>query len=392
MNAGELREAMPSTAVAFQGYDRDALGRSRELLEHTFYGPILEEYLSRAGAVCNDFASEKTGLRDRLFRRSPARSIDLVQRVRDLRETRLEDFPEAVGLIVGTELAHLKMLETYFQVPYTSAQLAFGHSLGEIGALIAGGVLTLEEALKVPLNLARECVELADGVTLGILFSRGRQLSMEEVLEQCTHINCEGDGVIGISAQLSPNTLLVMGQGTTLDRLKQRMQEQREDKILLRKTSGQWPPLHTLLVCDRYIPNRSAVMLRGLKGGFSSPTVPILSLVTGKISYNEFNAREILCQWCDHPQRAWDAVYGALSMGVTTIVHVGPAPNIFPSTFKRLSDNVEAQIKAHRRTQAISGMIRRPWLKALLPARASLLRAPRVRHIVLEDWLLAQRL
>jgi [acyl-carrier-protein] S-malonyltransferase len=161
---------------------------------------------------------------------------------------------------------------------------------------------------------------------------------------------------------------------------------------MLRKTSGQWPPLHTLLMEDHFIPNRSAVMLRTLKGGFTAPTVPILSLVTGKVSYNRYNARDLLCRWSHQPQRAWEAVYGSLAMGVETIVHAGPAPNIFPSTYKRLSDNVDAQIKASRGTQAISGMIRRPWLKSLLPARASLLRAPLINHVVLEDWLLEQEI
>jgi len=33
-------------------------------------------------------------------------------------------------------------------------------------------------------------------------------------------------------------------------------------------------------------------------------------------------------------------------------------------------------------------MARRPWLSAMLPERAALLRAPLVKHIILEDWLL----
>jgi [acyl-carrier-protein] S-malonyltransferase len=33
-------------------------------------------------------------------------------------------------------------------------------------------------------------------------------------------------------------------------------------------------------------------------------------------------------------------------------------------------------------------MMQRPWLASVLPARASLLRAPFVEHIILEDWLL----
>jgi hypothetical protein len=38
--------------------------------------------------------------------------------------------------------------------------------------------------------------------------------------------------------------------------------------------------------------------------------------------------------------------------------------------------------------RAVSGMVGRPWLKALLPARTALLRAPLLQHVILEDWLL----
>jgi [acyl-carrier-protein] S-malonyltransferase len=38
--------------------------------------------------------------------------------------------------------------------------------------------------------------------------------------------------------------------------------------------------------------------------------------------------------------------------------------------------------------RAVSGMARRPWLTAILPSRTALLRAPFVRHVILEDWLL----
>ena len=41
--------------------------------------------------------------------------------------------------------------------------------------------------------------------------------------------------------------------------------------------------------------------------------------------------------------------------------------------------------------RALSGIVRRPWLSALLPSRTALLRAPLIRHISLEDWLLEQK-
>jgi [acyl-carrier-protein] S-malonyltransferase len=118
----------------------------------------------------------------------------------------------------------------------------------------------------------------------------------------------------------------------------------------------------------------------------------VLSLVTGKVSYDDTNSRELINQWIDHPQRLWEAVCEILSMGVNTVVHVGPAPNIVPATFERLAANVESQNKGSRRLRALSVAVRRPWLQALLPKRASLLRATMIQQVILEDWLLEQKL
>jgi [acyl-carrier-protein] S-malonyltransferase len=94
----------------------------------------------------------------------------------------------------------------------------------------------------------------------------------------------------------------------------------------------------------------------------------------------------------DQPQRLWDAIYDTLASGVTTLIHVGPDPNLVPATFRRISENVQQQMTGNSLgsygLRAAAGLARRPWLSAILPSRAALLRAPTVKHIVLEDWLL----
>jgi [acyl-carrier-protein] S-malonyltransferase len=65
---------------------------------------------------------------------------------------------------------------------------------------------------------------------------------------------------------------------------------------------------------------------------------------------------------------------------------------VIPATFTRLSENVQEQTMQRSiegyGIRAMSGIARRPWLASLLPSKASLLRAPYLKHIVLEDWLL----
>ena len=99
-----------------------------------------------------------------------------------------------------------------------------------------------------------------------------------------------------------------------------------------------------------------------------------------------------LGQWIDRPQKLWDAVYETLVSGIDTVIHVGPETNLLPATFKRLSDNVQQQLQGRSinslSLRAMSGIVGRPWLGKVLSSRTALLRAPFVRHILLEDWLL----
>lgn len=370
----QLRAAMPDAVFALRGYNVTNLGRSSELLACPPYADIVKKHLREAGLI----AAELLG-----------REVDLISRVREQRETTLESYGDAVALIVAMELAQFEILDTYFQIQPKHAKFAFGYSLGEIAALVISGVLNARSALEIPLRLADDCAALTEGVTLGVLFSRGPALLLDEVRRLCVRVNQGGQGVIGVSSYLSPNSLLLMGQGNTLDRFRELMQDDLGPGVHLRKNQGKFPPLHTPIVWQKNIPCRAAEMMHVMPGGCAEPRPPILSLVTGKFSYNDYNAREILHKWTDHPQKLWDAVCETLAAGVQTVIHVGPDPNIINATFTRLAENVAAQTKANLGMRALSVAAQRRWLSSMLPTRTTLLRAPFVRHVILEDWLLA---
>lgn len=372
-----LSEKISTTAFAFRGYNETNLGRTRELLARPAYADTLAKYLAEASRTC----SEVTG-----------RKMDLVGRVERGEETSLETYAEAVALVVAVEIAQIELLQKLFDVQYPDASTTYGYSLGEISALVAAGVFPMSDALRVPLSLVDDCIALSETVRLGILFSRGAILPLHDVNRLCLRINQEGQGVMGISTYLSPNSVLLMGQHDTLQRFKGQMREVVDPTAHLRLHGGKWPPLHTPILWQKAIPNRAADMMHTMGGGLVQPQPEVFSLVTGKASYNDYNAREIIHRWIDHPQRLWDAVYETLDRGIERVVHVGPQPNIIPSTFKRLSDNVEVQTRGRIGMRTLKAIVPHPWLKRLLPEEAALLRAPLLEHIVLEDWLLEQEL
>jgi [acyl-carrier-protein] S-malonyltransferase len=380
----DLRKRVRSTAFAFRGFDVENIGRSAELLDHPVYGPIVGRVLAEASEYCAE---------------SIHAPVDLASHIRAGARTSLDFFPQDVATIVATELAQMTVLEECFGIPARDARLSFGYSIGELSALVWSEVFTLEQLLPIPLGLAKDCAELAGDLTMGVLFTRGPALPMDEVERLCRGISSEGNGLIGPSAFLSPNTALILGQGATIDRLdeeKGTLPIPKSHKVLLRRNPNRWPPLHSPLVWQRHIPDRTAMALYRTGGGLKKPSPTLLSCVTGDASYDVENTRELLTDWTDHPQRLWDVIDRTLAMGVDVVVHVGPRPNLIPATFTRLGNNVKAHL-GNKYMQMLgrgvaSGLGRHSWLSRVLPSRSALLRAPFLTHVILEDWLLDQPL
>jgi len=368
---------LKTTAFAFRGYNVSNAGRSRELLRHPAYGPVVKDELETISAI----ATETIG-----------RRVDLVSDIENNRETALETFPDDTAMIVGMELAQIRLLREFFDLDIQQAKLTTGYSIGELTSLVVGGVYDVDQLLPVPLSLCEDCADLAHDVTMGVVFTRGPELNFQQLKHLCTVISSEGKGMVAPSTQLAPNASLVLGQGKTISRLSQLKKDFFEGRVIVHKNPNRWPPLHTPLVWEKGISDRAGMLVYHIRGGHTLPDPPILSCVTGGADYNEYNSREILVKWSDHPQLLWDVIYATLASGVKTIVHVGPEPNIIPSTFERLSTNVMQQMGG-KYLQAlskgvVSGLNRFAWLRSILPAKSALLRAPHIRHIVLEDWLL----
>ena len=373
----DLKSRIATASLAFRGYDVQNLGRSPELLAHPVYGPTVRRFLDTASAVASDTLHRRFDLAGRVERQEP---------------TTVSAFAEDIGVIVSMEMAQLALLEEFHGVQARGARQSFGYSLGEMASVISGGMFTMEELLPVPLGCADDCADLAADTTLGVIFSRGPAIALKDVQDLCLQVSNEGRGMVGVSSYLSPNTILVIGQGATLDRLEQAIPGRLPAKTMLRRKSHKLPPLHTPLVWQRNIPNRAAVALYKIPGGRPAPKPKIVSCVTGTASYDPLNARDTLVRWVDQPQLLWDVIVETLVAGVDLLVHVGPAPNLIPATFERLGNNVGKQF-GNRYMKMLghgvgSQMGRYAWLSRLLPTKAALLRAPHVEHLILEDWLL----
>ena len=375
----DLKRRIGTAALAFRGYDLSNLGRAAEFLEHDAYGPIVRAMLDSASALCSDVLGHRVDLAARVLAREPST---------------LDTFVHDIGTVVALELAQIKLLEQFFDVPVREARLSFGHSIGELSALVLGGMYEMEQLLPMPLSLAPDCAALTANTTMGILSVQGHALQVESIQHLCATISRRGHGLIGPSTYLSPYQVLVLGQGDTLDLLEAEMPHFLPADVTLRRKPNQWPPLHTPLVWQRNIPNRTAMMMHQIQGGEQKPSPTVISCTTGVANYDEWNSRAILADWTDHPQRIWDVMENTLASGVELVIHVGPEPKLIPTCFDRLGHRIMKQLKMRHLDRLGSSVIpsigRNRWLTRTLPANAVLLRAPFVNHLILEDWLLAQ--
>lgn len=373
----DLFGQIESCAFAFRGYNVTNHGRSRELLCHPAYGAIVSDALREASEVCADTLRCK---------------CDLAENIRQETASSLATFAEDVSLIVAMEVAQIRLLEEFHRVEYKQAALAFGYSVGEITALVCGGVVPMAQALRPLLAMSPDCAALGADVSMGVIFCRGAELDVDAIHRLCQEITCEGNGIAAVSAQLAPNAVLVLGQHQTIDRFKFSLAE-KAPGAHLRKNPNQWPPLHTPILWERCIPDRASLMMARTPFRLAAPRPPIFSLATGQVDYNDFNHRDHIRRWIDSPQLLWDALEYTLSSKVTTLIHVGPEPNLVPATFQRIAENVRAIAGNYwyhnLGLRAIASMVK-PWVTRWISSRSSLLRAPFIEHVVLEDWLLSR--
>lgn len=364
-------------ALAFRGYNTTNLGRTAELLACPAYAPLLQRRLDEAAAICSEVLQ---------------RRVDLVKRVETGSEASLAEYAESVALVFAIELAQIDMLAEVHGVEPADASLSFGYSLGELVALAASGVLRAEQAMHVPLAMATDSAKLAKDITMGVLFSRALPIEEHLVDKLCDEICLAGE-VIGVSAVLSPNSLLLLGQGSAMERFRGELAEAFPDRVHLRLNDSRWPPLHTPIVRQQWIPDRASVMIQRMSITGDAAAPPVVSLVTGKPApKNSVALRELLRDWVDHRQRLWDVVCCVLHSPVRMVVHVGPEPNVIPATFTRLAENIR-QLQARGNlsgfgARALGQIVARSWLSARIPTSAALLRAPHIKQVILEDWLL----
>lgn len=184
--------------------------------------------------------------------------------------------------------------------------LAAGHSLGEYTALIAGGVLEFEDALRLVIQRGLLMSE----------FGRGGMLATTLDLE--TAYRLADKHFCGIGGCNLPDQTVIAGDEPDIDAIVAEMAENFPRKRAFRlNTEGAF---HTYLMTAAAEKFRD--VLRDVK--FAEPKLPVLSNYTGKLHEGGGDAvRSRLFFQLFHPVRWVTCMTNAFEQGIDTIIEFG---------------------------------------------------------------------
>ncbi|MEO8494244.1 MAG: SDR family NAD(P)-dependent oxidoreductase [Planctomycetota bacterium] len=183
-----------------------------------------------------------------------------------------------------------------------------GHSFGEFAALVAAGVWTLEQAIRI--TWARsEALQANPG-------ERGTLLSVQAEADQVQALIEEFAGAVSITHTNAPRQTVVGGTHDEINRFAELLAAKQMDCQPLPVPCA----FHTPLMAASQPPLRAALVSAVLR----PPTVPLLSNVSNRYVADPEEIRESLVQQLVAPVRYVELIQRLVNDGTSVLIEVGP--------------------------------------------------------------------
>jgi [acyl-carrier-protein] S-malonyltransferase len=193
------------------------------------------------------------------------------------------------------------------------ASVSAGHSLGEYGAMVASGVVTPYDALRL-VNMRGDLMHreaLAHpGVMVAVL---GKGIDeMSKVVEVA-----KKQGVISVANHNTVDQIVITGEAASLQYATDLLNEQGRAKVIPLPVSGAW---HSDLMINAVDDFRN--FMEGIK--FSRPKSTMLFNATADTEESPEKIKDIMALQLTSPVRWYDIVIKMIDDGIDTFVEVGP--------------------------------------------------------------------
>jgi [acyl-carrier-protein] S-malonyltransferase len=206
-----------------------------------------------------------------------------------------------------------------------------GHSLGEFSALVAAGVLSLEDGLRTVRERGR-LMKQADKENPGGMAAI-IALDRDTVAELCAAVQAQTGEYVGIANDNCPGQIVISGTATALEQAMAQAQE-KGAKIVKRLavSIGAHSPLMTK-AGDEFRCFLDTVT-------FSEPAIPVVANATADQVTNPDEIRAAVAKQLTSPIHWTDSMRWMLAQGVTRFIEVGPK-DVLTGLMKRIDRTAE---------------------------------------------------
>tara|TARA_B110000971_G_C20032814_1_gene512336 strand:+ start:496 stop:1383 length:888 start_codon:yes stop_codon:yes gene_type:complete len=207
-------------------------------------------------------------------------------------------------------------------------EMVAGHSLGELSALVANGVLTFEDGLQLvskrALAMQKAC-EIAPSTMAAVL---GLEDSIVE--ETCSEIN----GVVVAANYNCPGQLVISGEISAVEKACEVLTDKGARRALLLPVGGAF---HSPMM----EPARAELAAAIEATEFSKPTCPVYQNVTATAVTNPDEIKKNLMLQLTAPVRWTQCIQAMITDGGTRFIEVGPG-KVLQGLMRKIDRNVAA--------------------------------------------------
>lgn len=209
-----------------------------------------------------------------------------------------------------------------------SCEGAAGHSLGEYAAMVAAGVLTLEEgytAIKHRAEAMDKAARANPGAMAAVI-----GLSAEKIVEACDKIKAEGEYVTAVNFN-SPVQTVIAGTKAGIDRASEALKAEGAKRVLPLAVSAAF---HSELMKGAAEEFEAAVK----DMDFKAPKVKLYSNVTGAELTDFGNMPALMARHICSPVKFTEELNAMKNDGFDTFIELGPGKVLTGLVSKTLTD------------------------------------------------------
>lgn len=219
-----------------------------------------------------------------------------------------------------TEYTQIAMLATEaailaaIQEKEIKGQAHGGLSLGEYGALIASGVLSLEDAFRV---VRKRGILMQEAVPSGGAMSAVLGMDGEKIAKICE----ETEGIVSVANYNCPGQIVITGESKSVEAASIKLKEAGAKRCIPLKVSG---PFHSLMLKEAG--EKLGEVLETVK--IHDISVPYITNVTADYVKDKEKVKGLLKEQVYSPVKWQQSVERMIEDGVDTFVEIGPGKTL----------------------------------------------------------------